>query len=100
MLPESPAQSAPPHSAESPSVAGVTRPDVSRYASYSRLSFEAHDNGVLLITLSLAIGLTTNLDLGVSLPSFFFYSPPPPSPPETAARRNHSFCAIYYTHRH
>ncbi len=52
MLPESPAQSAPPHSAESPSVAGVTTPDVSRYASYSRLSFEAHDNGVLLITLS------------------------------------------------
>ena len=52
MLPESPAQSAPLRSAESPSVADVTKPDVSRYASYSRLSFEAHDNGVLLITLS------------------------------------------------
>ena len=52
MLPESPAQSAPLRSAESPSVADVTKLDVSRYASYSRLSFEAHDNGVLLITLS------------------------------------------------
>jgi len=52
MQPVSPRQSTPPHGAESPSVAGVTKPDVSRYASYSRLSFEAHDNGVLLITLS------------------------------------------------
>ena len=29
----------------------MTRPDVSRYATYDRLAFEAHDNGVLLITL-------------------------------------------------
>ena len=29
----------------------MTRPDVSRYAAYDRLAFEAHDNGVLLITL-------------------------------------------------
>jgi enoyl-CoA hydratase len=30
----------------------VTAPDLTRYSSYTRLAFEAHDNGVLLITLS------------------------------------------------
>ncbi|MBU3704203.1 MAG: hypothetical protein FGM42_07510, partial [Ilumatobacteraceae bacterium] len=45
-------QSAPLPLAESPSVGRVTAPDLSRYSSYTRLSFEAHDNGVLLITLS------------------------------------------------
>ena len=45
-------QSAPPPLAESPSVGRVTALDLSRYSSYSRLVFEAHDNGVLLITLS------------------------------------------------
>ena len=52
MLRVLPVQSALPHSAESPSVAGVSTPDISRYSDYTRLSFEAHDNGVLLITLS------------------------------------------------
>ena len=52
MLRALPVQSALPHSAESPSVAGVSTPDISRYSDYTRLSFEAHDNGVLLITLS------------------------------------------------
>ena len=52
MLRALPVQSARLHSAESPSVAGVSTPDVSRYSDYARLSFEAHDNGVLLITLS------------------------------------------------
>jgi enoyl-CoA hydratase len=45
-------QSAQPPAVESPSVGRVTAPDLTRYSSYTRLAFEAHDNGVLLITLS------------------------------------------------
>ncbi len=45
-------QSAPPPAAKSPSVICVTTPDLARYSSYHSLAFEAHDNGVLLITLS------------------------------------------------
>ena len=52
MLRALPTQSAPPPPAESPSVVCVTTPDLARYSSYNSLSFEAHDNGVLLITLS------------------------------------------------